>query len=76
MVLPLEEDYVRLGLAAGEAGSAPLTGPLVVCGSSSRHGEAEPSIVDRAHNHTRVVCRQAVEDGESLGGGSGENRHG
>jgi len=59
MVLPLEEDYVRpfhKGLVAqGYARSTLLAGPFVVGGASPRHGETESSIIDRAHNGTRVV---------------------
>ena len=63
-------------VAEGYACSTPLAGPFVVCGASSRHSEAESSVVDGAHNGARVVRWQVVEDREALGRSSGEDRDG
>ncbi len=63
-------------VAEGDACSTPLAGTFVVCGSASRHSEAESSVVDGAHNGARVVRWQVVEDRETLGRSSSEDRDG
>ena len=71
---PSSEGFV----AEGDARSTPLAGAFVVCGASSRHSEAESSVVDGAHNGARVVrwSREVIEDREALGRSSSKDRDG